>query len=228
VPLAAVMFVAETTGKPGFIVPGVLACAVAELIMGRRASSPYQQQMRAGHVERRFELPVQRVMREGADTMAPTATIDDFLNEHLPSARARSMPVVDGDGSYLGVVRLRDVQDVPRSDRATTTVGSLMANVPTAEPVWPLRQALETMQAHDLQRISVVDENGKFLGLLTLSDIAGFDELVGLHPRADRDASATDTAAVDAASVVLRTPPEPELTDGNSRDPDRSSGGEEG
>jgi CBS domain containing-hemolysin-like protein len=74
----------------------------------------------------------------------------------------------------------------------------------------------------------VVDENGKFLGLLTLSDIAGFDELVGLHPRADGDASATDTAAVDAASVVLRTPPEPELADGNSRDPDGSSGGEEG
>ncbi len=42
VPLAAVMFVAETTGKPGFIVPGLLACAVADLMMGSKPASPYQ------------------------------------------------------------------------------------------------------------------------------------------------------------------------------------------
>jgi len=35
VPLAAVMFVAETTGQPGFVVPGILAAVVAELLMGR-------------------------------------------------------------------------------------------------------------------------------------------------------------------------------------------------
>jgi CIC family chloride channel protein len=34
VPLAAVMFVAETTGRPGFIVPGLIAAVVAELMMG--------------------------------------------------------------------------------------------------------------------------------------------------------------------------------------------------
>jgi CIC family chloride channel protein len=35
VPLAAVMFVAEVTGRPGFVVPGVIAAVVAELLMGR-------------------------------------------------------------------------------------------------------------------------------------------------------------------------------------------------
>lgn len=34
VPLASVMFVAETTGRPSFIVPGLLAAVAAELIMG--------------------------------------------------------------------------------------------------------------------------------------------------------------------------------------------------
>ncbi len=36
VPLAAVVFVAEATGRPGFIVPGLLAAVVAELMMGPR------------------------------------------------------------------------------------------------------------------------------------------------------------------------------------------------
>jgi chloride channel protein, CIC family len=42
VPLAAVMFVAETTGRPGFVVPGLLAAVVGELLMARSSVSPYQ------------------------------------------------------------------------------------------------------------------------------------------------------------------------------------------
>ena len=42
VPLAAVMFVAETTGRPAFIVPGLLASVAAELMMGVDSVSPYQ------------------------------------------------------------------------------------------------------------------------------------------------------------------------------------------
>jgi CIC family chloride channel protein len=42
VPLAAVMFVAETTGKPNFVVPALLAAVVAELVMGEQSITVYQ------------------------------------------------------------------------------------------------------------------------------------------------------------------------------------------
>ncbi|MCU1430611.1 MAG: putative H(+)/Cl(-) exchange transporter [Actinomycetia bacterium] len=42
VPLAAVMFVAESTGRPGFVVPGLLAAVAAELVMGRSSVTAYQ------------------------------------------------------------------------------------------------------------------------------------------------------------------------------------------
>jgi CIC family chloride channel protein len=42
VPLAAVMFVAETTGRPGFIVPGLLAAVAAMLVMGHASVTGYQ------------------------------------------------------------------------------------------------------------------------------------------------------------------------------------------
>jgi CIC family chloride channel protein len=42
VPLAAVMFVAETTGQPGFVVPGLLAAVAAELVMGTSSVTSYQ------------------------------------------------------------------------------------------------------------------------------------------------------------------------------------------
>jgi CIC family chloride channel protein len=48
VPLAAVMFVAETTGRPGFVVPGLIAAVVAELVMGRASVTTHQQASESG------------------------------------------------------------------------------------------------------------------------------------------------------------------------------------
>ncbi|HTK15646.1 MAG TPA: chloride channel protein [Acidimicrobiia bacterium] len=42
VPLAAIVFVAETTGRPGFVVPGLIAAVVAELVMSRMSVTEYQ------------------------------------------------------------------------------------------------------------------------------------------------------------------------------------------
>ncbi len=48
VPLAAVMFVAETTGRPGFVVPGLIAAVVAELVMGRSSVTTHQRMTAVG------------------------------------------------------------------------------------------------------------------------------------------------------------------------------------
>jgi CIC family chloride channel protein len=42
VPLAAVMFVAETTGKPNFVVPALIAAVAAELVMGGQSITGFQ------------------------------------------------------------------------------------------------------------------------------------------------------------------------------------------
>ena len=42
VPLAAVMFVAESTGRASFVVPGLLAAVSSELLMGRSSVTNYQ------------------------------------------------------------------------------------------------------------------------------------------------------------------------------------------
>lgn len=42
VPLAAIMFVAETTGRPSFVVPGVIAAVAAELVAGQSSVTTFQ------------------------------------------------------------------------------------------------------------------------------------------------------------------------------------------
>ncbi len=51
VPLAAVVFVAETTGRPGFVVPGLIAAVVAELVMNRTSVTAYQSRPQPGMAE---------------------------------------------------------------------------------------------------------------------------------------------------------------------------------
>jgi CIC family chloride channel protein len=48
VPLAAVVFVAEATGSPGFIVAALLAAVAADLMMGPRSVTTYQRPSTAG------------------------------------------------------------------------------------------------------------------------------------------------------------------------------------
>jgi CIC family chloride channel protein len=48
VPLAAVMFVAEASGRPGFVVPALLAAVAAALVMGSSSVTAYQRASLAG------------------------------------------------------------------------------------------------------------------------------------------------------------------------------------
>ncbi len=48
VPLAAVMFVAETTGRPGFVVPALFAAVSAVLVMGEQSVTQFQRRPEDG------------------------------------------------------------------------------------------------------------------------------------------------------------------------------------
>lgn len=54
-PLAGIMFVAETTGRAGFVVPALLASVAAQLVMGGVSVSAYQRGARFGHGLRAVE-----------------------------------------------------------------------------------------------------------------------------------------------------------------------------
>jgi CIC family chloride channel protein len=57
VPLAAVMFVAETTGRPGFVVPGLIAAVAAELVMLRSSVTELQAHPQPGGEARSGDAP---------------------------------------------------------------------------------------------------------------------------------------------------------------------------
>jgi CIC family chloride channel protein len=178
-PLAAVMFVAETTGRPGFVVPGLLAAVVAQLLMGRSTVSPYQQMARAGHLERRFDLPITTLVRTDVLTAPPDTTLTEIMWTHLLGARQRVVPIVDGS-AFVGVVRIEDLRAVPQQEWDATTVADVMqTDVPVAALSWRVRDAVAAMETADVDRLAVVDGSGCFVGMVSTGQLLKLDEILG-------------------------------------------------
>src|SRR5213079_1368321 len=119
VPLAALVFVAETTGRPGFVVPGLIAAAVAQLAMGNSSVSPFQVAARAGHLERRFSLPISAALQSDVLTVPPDTSIREFFAIHLVGTRQKSVPVVDTSHRYVGMARMEELAGVEEDEWET-------------------------------------------------------------------------------------------------------------
>ncbi|MGH9164080.1 MAG: chloride channel protein [Acidimicrobiales bacterium] len=178
VPLAAVVFVAEVTGRPGFVVPGLIAAVVAQLVVGRASVSAYQIAGRVGHLEGRLRLPLSSVVDTETRTVPPDATVEELFWQHLVAGRQHSTAVVDGD-TYLGIVGTDQANTIDRSAWPTTRVAAIMrTDVAAAEPAWPLRDAIEAMDAAATDRLAVCDAGG-FVGVITATDLVQLDEILG-------------------------------------------------
>jgi CIC family chloride channel protein len=177
VPLAAVMFVAETTGRPGFVVPALIAAAASQLLMGRESVSEYQQGARTGLLERRLARPISTALRTDAATVPPDATVAEFYDHHIIELRLRAVPVVD-TATYMGIASLDDVAAIPRTRWEETTVKDIMnSDWPHADLQWTLGQAVVEMEQADVDRLPVLD-HGKFVGMITTGEILKLDAIL--------------------------------------------------
>jgi CIC family chloride channel protein len=178
VPLAAVVFVAETTGQPGFVVPGLLAAAASQLTIGSASVSSHQRSRRMGHLERRLSLPISSVLKTDAATVPSDATAAEVFDHHMLGVRLLAVPVVDGS-TYRGIVHLRDITDLSPDQRTSTVVGDIARDDHTVgDLTWTVGRALAALEANDTDRLAVTDAAGAYVGLVTLGEVLKLDEIL--------------------------------------------------
>lgn len=175
VPLAGVVFVAETTGRPGFIIPGLIASVVAQLFMGPYSASSFQRATKGGHLERRFDLPVTAALDSKVPRVSPALSVAEFL-ESPQSREADVFPVVQQDGQYVGLIEVDDLRNIPKEEWSDKTLRDV---VPGSRPVarirWLLRDAMLAMAEADLDAIAVLDGND-FVGMVTVQETLKLEE----------------------------------------------------
>lgn len=93
------------------------------------------------------------------------------------------IPVVNGSEELIGIITNRDLRFENDNERKVEEVMT-STNLITAKEGTSLQQAERILQDHKIEKLPVVGENGKLVGLITYRDIIKVSE----NPQANKDA----------------------------------------
>ncbi len=114
-------------------------------------------------------------------TLLETATVKDALTL-MKENKIGGIPVVNDKRDLIGIVTNRDLRFEKNHKRPVkevmTSKDMVVAKVGT-----DLKKAEQILQHHKIEKLPVVDKNGKLVGLITYRDIIK----VKVHPNANKD-----------------------------------------
>jgi len=90
--------------------------------------------------------------------------------ELMSTFKIGGIPVVDAEGYLVGIVTNRDLRFEKNMDRPIEEVMTSENLITTTEST-NLEKASEILQNHKIEKLPVVDRNGKLIGLVTYKDI---------------------------------------------------------
>lgn len=102
----------------------------------------------------------------------------DELRRLVREKRQSRYPVYSGQLDHVeGIVRVRDLMELPLEEQAQVTLRSLVRPVPFIPETKPVRELLKELQQSTIQMAIVIDEYGSVSGLVTIEDL--LEEIVG-------------------------------------------------
>jgi H+/Cl- antiporter ClcA len=182
--LASIIFAFETTRQPMGLLPLLAGCSTAYLIAlyMLRSSIMTEKLARRGtpvRTEYTADFLDRVLVRDAATHEVVTVVASQTLGElrtwlltRAPETTHQGFPVVDANGSLLGVVTRRDLLDPEHAD--TTMVSEILARRPAVVfEENTLREAADHMVAHGVGRVPVVkrENPGHVIGILSRSDL---------------------------------------------------------
>jgi len=132
-------------------------------------------------------LKVRRVKRAESGmiidpvTLPITATVKD-ANDSMREHSIGGIPIVDDANRLIGIVTNRDLRFEVKNDRPIKEVMTTK-NLVTVSKGTSLKEAEVVLQRHKIEKLPVVDEHNKLVGLITFRDITKLTQ----KPSANKD-----------------------------------------
>jgi len=117
-------------------------------------------------------------------TIGPDATLEQ-LDQRCGEYRVSGLPVVDSDDRLIGIITNRDLRFTPVAEWATTKVDEVMTHMPliTGPAGISRDDATTLLRKHKLERLPLVDPDGRLAGLITVKDFVKSEQF----PNASKD-----------------------------------------
>ena len=132
--------------------------------------------------------------------LSPHHTVRDAL-QLMERYHISGVPITDESGSLVGILTNRDIRFETNYDRPIREVMTA-ENLITAPLGTTLDEAERILQKHKIEKLPIVDEQGKLRGLITIKDLLKIRQ----HPNATKDSKGR--LVVGAAVGPLREPVE--------------------
>ncbi len=126
--------------------------------------SPQEQSVEVDRVKRSESAIVSRPI-----TITPEKTIAQAL-QMMAETGVSGFPVVDR-GKLVGMLTNRDVRFETRFDGKVKDVMTKRQKLVTGRPGMSLDEAVEVLQRHRVEKLPLIDDEGKLVGLITVKDI---------------------------------------------------------
>jgi len=162
-------------------------------------------------VKRAHELVIRR---ENVVTVSPDDTVRE-ADAVMERQGVSGAPVVDGDDAVLGIISGTDIRPYLEVGEDDAVSEAMTDEVITAPEDVDAREALELMYDHKIERVPIVDDDDRLVGLVTMQGIlqrreheeAARDETgrllagVAVGPFEEERAIAADEADVDVIFI---------------------------
>jgi chloride channel protein, CIC family len=171
-PLAAVVFVAETTGTPAYLIPTLIGAAVAYAASGEASVLVSQRLRQTPKLSRPVGLKAGEIMRTQIVGARADATLQEFFTNVTPNNHHPVYPVFK-DNRAIGTISLTEIAQVPGSKWNSVKVEEVMrSNLALVDLEADLREVVRLMNQQQRHRlVLVIDSDGAPAGLITPSDI---------------------------------------------------------
>jgi chloride channel protein, CIC family len=175
-PLAAVVFVAETSGSHSYLIPTLIGAAVAYAVSGEASVSGEQRVHQAARVSELGEMKVAEVMQRRVVGVQASSTLRAFADSVAAHHRYTIFPVYDG-ARAIATFSAWTLSQVPVARWEQTRVGDLAdPNVVRITPDTDLNEALRLLTHENAAQILLVTSatespDGVLLGVVTKTDI---------------------------------------------------------
>ncbi len=103
-------------------------------------------------------------------TLGPSATVED-AKAMMAEYKIGGIPVVNDDRTLVGIITNRDLRFERDDRRAIRDIMTQEGLITTTENT-SMEEAEDILQRHKIEKLPVVKENGKLVGLITYRDIS--------------------------------------------------------
>ncbi len=104
-------------------------------------------------------------------TVRPQAKVKEALSL-MERYKISGVPVVDESGKLVGILTNRDLRFMKPEDKEKRVSQFMTSeNLITAKEGISLEEATEVLQRHRIEKLPIVDSDGKIIGLITIKDI---------------------------------------------------------